>query len=96
MGAQIVRQPDGRLAVFSSVVDSWIVYDATGDELVEYFATEAAEEARRQARRAIDAVERGDARAVYFQFAHTFEEADEIAGRHGGTLADVRAGKERS
>jgi hypothetical protein len=29
VGQQIIKQPDGRLAVFSSIVDAFIVVDAT-------------------------------------------------------------------
>jgi hypothetical protein len=42
---QIVLQPDGRLAVYSTVVDDVVVYDATPDEV----ADEAADFARETA-----------------------------------------------
>ncbi|MFE7328042.1 hypothetical protein ACFU8W_24225 [Streptomyces sp. NPDC057565] len=32
---QIVRQPDGRLAVYSTVVDDLVMYDATPDEVAD-------------------------------------------------------------
>ena len=32
MGRQIVRQPNGKLAGFSSIVDNFVWYDATEDE----------------------------------------------------------------
>lgn len=54
MPQQIVQQPDGRWCVFSTVVDAIIVYDATEDELVDYFAEQAAEDARRDVRRRIE------------------------------------------
>lgn len=79
MGHQIIKQPDGRLAVFSSVVDDWIITDATQRELEDYYAEEAAEKARKVTRRICEAVLAGNARKVYYQFAISFEEADALA-----------------
>lgn len=84
MGQQIIKQPDGRLAVFSSVTDSFIVVDAAPDELVEWRAEEAAEKAREQTRRELEHVLADNPRAVYFQFAKTWEEAAEMDREHGG------------
>jgi hypothetical protein len=50
MGQQIIRQPDGKLAVFSSVVDAFVVVDATPEEIIEWRAQEAAEQARERTR----------------------------------------------
>ncbi|MGW3933867.1 hypothetical protein ACWECC_38310 [Streptomyces microflavus] len=44
---QIVLQPDGRLAVYSTIVDDLVLYDATPDEV----ADEAADYARGTASR---------------------------------------------
>jgi len=79
MGHQIIKQPDGRLAVFSSVVDDWIIHDASPQELEDYYAEKAAEKAREDTRRICGAVLAGDARSVYYQFALTFDEANEEA-----------------
>ena len=86
MGQQIIQQPDGKLAVFSTVVDAFIVVDATPEEIVEWRAEEAAERAREQARRELDKVLAGDSRAAYFQFAMTWEEAAEKDRENGGEL----------
>lgn len=87
MGQQIIRQPDGKLAVFSSIVDSWILYDANEEGLEEYFAEQAAAESRRMTRQAIADLDAGVQRRPFMM---SFEEADEIASRHGGRLAEVR------
>jgi hypothetical protein len=86
MGYQVIRQPDGLLAVFSSYVDCWAVYDATPDEVVDWFAEWAAKDARREARRVVDAVLAGEPREVYYQFAMTYEEANAMSGEHGGVV----------
>ncbi|MFI9018719.1 hypothetical protein ACIGZI_32265 [Streptomyces griseus] len=46
---QIVRQPDGRLAVHSTVVDGLVLYDATADEVADEAADHARETASPQA-----------------------------------------------
>lgn len=75
MGNQIIRQPDGHYAVFSSVTDTIIIYDATGDEIVDWFAEQAAERARRNAKRLLEHVADGEPRRAYHQFAMTWDEA---------------------
>jgi predicted GIY-YIG superfamily endonuclease len=78
MGQQIIKQPDGRLAVFSSVVDAFVVVDATPEEILDWRAEQAAEDARRATQRELDAVLADDPRRVYFQFARSWEEASEM------------------
>lgn len=78
MGQQIIRQPDGRLAVFSSVVDAFIVVDATPEEILNWRAEEAAAKERERTQRELDAVLAGDPRRVYYQFTRTWEEAAEM------------------
>ncbi|MYR46610.1 hypothetical protein [Streptomyces sp. SID5910] len=75
MGQQIIQQPDGRLAVFDSVPDAFVIVDATPEEVVEWRAEEAADAARERTRSELDRVAKGQA---YHQFTLTWEEA---AGR---------------
>lgn len=77
MGQQIIRQPDGRLAVFSSIVDGFVILDATPEELIEWRAEEAAKEARKSTRAEIDRVLSGETRP-YYQFTLTWEEAQRM------------------
>lgn len=90
MGQQIIQQPDGRLAVFSSVTDSFIVVDATPEEIIEWRVEEAAEKAREQTRRELDKVLSGNPRAAYFQFAMTWEEASAKDRENGGDLDEEK------
>lgn len=87
MGQQIIRQPDGRLAVFSTVTDGIVLYDATAQEVADYFAEEAATEARRRAKRLVEAVMAGDPRKVYGDRAVTWAEALELHREGHGELA---------
>jgi hypothetical protein len=84
MGHQIIRQPDGKLAIFSTGVDVWIVMDSTADEIADYYARKAAESARESAARTVQAVLAGRPREVYAQFAMTFEEANAESREHDG------------
>jgi len=78
MGHQIIQQPDGRLAVFSSVVDAFVVLDATPEELVDWYAEEAAKEARERTQRLVERLLRDGPQATYSMRALTWEEAAEM------------------
>jgi hypothetical protein len=84
MGHQIIKQPDGKLAVFSSGTDTWILSDATAADLEDYYAERAAEDARRSARETLEHVLAGESRRVYRQFAMTFDEANQSSRESGG------------
>lgn len=85
MSDQIIKQPDGLLAVWSTVVDDWTITDASPAELLDHYAEQAAEDARRRVQRAIDAVVGSDPKRVYHQFAMTFDEAQERRREHHGS-----------
>lgn len=95
MGHQIIRQPDGLYAVFSSFSDTWIMSGATRDDLISYYAERAAKDAREGTARLLDDVDE-DPRKAYYRFAMTFEEANAMSVEHGGEdlsgrLAQMRA-----
>ncbi len=75
MGVQIIAQPDGLFCVYSSSSNTIIVWNATEEELVEHYAREAMEKARRSVSGIIDRVKRDQARTVYHQFTLTYAEA---------------------
>ena len=79
MGRQIIRQPDGRYAVFSTGTDCWIATDMTREQYVEWRVKRAAQEARADAERLLDDVDAGLVYAGY-----TFEEANAESVEHGG------------
>lgn len=81
MGWQVIKQPDGKFGVFSSVVNDWVATDATADEVEELFAEEMGRDVARRlrdVRRKIALVDAGEARKAYYQFAMTYEEADAL------------------
>jgi len=88
VGQQIIKQPDGKLAVFSSIVDAFIVVDATPEEILDWRAEEAAAKERERTQRELDAVLADDPRRVYFQFTRTWEEASEMDRENGGEQSE--------
>jgi hypothetical protein len=85
MGRQVIKQPDGLYAIFSSITDTWIVYDATRQEIVDYYVEVAVKDAKRDALRVLDAVDENP-RKAYYQFTMTFAEANATSKAHGGEL----------
>lgn len=73
MGQQIIKQPDGLYAVFSSVVDNFTTIDATADELIELFAEQAARDCRDRVKSIIERLDAGE--RAYHQFTMTIADA---------------------
>jgi hypothetical protein len=78
MGQQIIQQPDGLFAVFSTVTDSLIITDATPEELVEWRAEQAAERARESARTELKNVMAGEPWKSYYFRVLTWDEVQEM------------------
>jgi ERCC4-related helicase len=84
MGSQIIKQPDGRFAIFSSITDTIVMYDASHSDVLEYYEQRAAQQAREQATRLVDLVDAGKASEAYYQFAMTWPEALQADRAHDG------------
>jgi hypothetical protein len=94
VGHQIIKQPDGKYAIYSTGVDAWIFYDGTAEEVVDFYVEKAEKEARRHTQEILDLLDENPKRA-YFQFTMTFEEADAAsAAGQGKTLEQLRAEEE--
>jgi hypothetical protein len=79
MGWQVIKQPDGRFGVFSSIVDDWVAADCTADEAEELFAEEMGSDMARRlrdVRRKIALVDAGEAKKAY-TFVMTYAQAEE-------------------
>lgn len=85
MGQQIIQQPDGRLAVFSSITDTFIIMDATPEEIIEWRAQEAAEQARGRTKTELDKV-LANPQTAYGRRALAWEEASRLNQEHEGDL----------
>jgi hypothetical protein len=83
---QIIRQPDGKLAVFSSITDTFIVVDATREEIIAWRVERVAEKVRQRTEEELRLVlDSGESRP-YYQFTLTWEEASRKNREHGGDL----------
>lgn len=54
MGRRIIKQPDDRFAVFSTVVDNFVYVNCTEKELIEYLARDAAKHSREDTKRRLE------------------------------------------
>ncbi len=82
MGHQIIQQPDGLYAVWSSMVQDFVLVNAMPADIVEMELKDRAEEITRRVNAVIQALDNG--RAPYFQFTQTFEQACAFARQvHG-------------
>jgi len=69
---QIVKQPDGKYAIWSSVVDDFIYVDATADEVILWFGREAKIKVMNEVKETIQILNEGG--KPYYQFTKTWEE----------------------
>lgn len=75
MGRQIIKQPDGKFAIWSSTADGIIIHGATRSQIERFFVLEAEKETIRRVTRDLDLVDAGNAQDAYFQFAKPWAEA---------------------
>lgn len=86
VGNQIIKQSDGKFAVFSSVTDTIIFWDATREEVVQFFVDRAVEDTRRSVEKVLAHVAADKPRKAYYQFAMTWDEALREDRDHGGEV----------
>jgi hypothetical protein len=79
MGRSVIKQPDGRYAVFSSGTDTWVAANLTREQYIEWRAEQAVREARADAAWLLDRMDEGEVYGWY-----TFEEANAESVEHGG------------
>ena len=73
MGRQIIQQPDGQFAVWSSIVNDFILEDATAGEIIEEWVQEKREQIEKDVTETCKALLKGE--KPYFQFTKTYAEA---------------------
>ena len=76
MGNQIIRQPDGFYAVFSSIVDGFTALNCTRQEIINSRIEEERERIRQEVNATCDKIDNGE--PAYFQFGLSWDEAVEI------------------
>ena len=88
MGQQIIKQPNGLYAVWSSIVDSFVLVDATPEELIEEWLSDERERISKFITRKIKEIENGE--PAYRQFTMTYEQALATHKRVHGTDFDPK------
>ena len=72
MGRQIIKQPDGKYSIWSSIVDNFIITDCTKEEYIEFAINEEKEKIKEQLNEIFEIIEEGG--KPYFQFTKTYED----------------------
>ena len=70
---QIIKQPNGLYALFSSNVDNFTVYDATPEEIINIWLEEKTIEVTDKVTSIVEALKRNE--KPYYQFTLSFDEA---------------------
>lgn len=82
MSRQIIKQPNGLYAQWSSVVDDFVMIDATRQDIIDDWLDDSRREITESVNKVIDALDRGD--KPYHQFTMSWDEAiKESIERHG-------------
>jgi hypothetical protein len=84
MGHQIVKQPNGKLCLFSTERDEIVLADASPDDLRRHFDDLTLRNGRRETERLLGYVLAGEPRKAYYQFTRTYEQVVETHRWHGG------------
>ena len=70
MGKQIIKQPNGKYCIFSSIVDNVTHYDMTVEEIIEDWANEAKNKIVEDVKNIIAKLENGE--QPYYQFTKSY------------------------
>lgn len=82
MANQIIRQPNGLYAVWSTCVESFTMVDCTPQEIIDDWAEREREQIAKRINEVVQSLATGG--KPYMQFTQTFDEAMEsIRERHG-------------
>ncbi len=90
MGHQFIKQPNGKFAIWSSIVTDFIAFNCTREDVIEIETEDAVKEITARVNDKLDRVERGE--QAYFQFTMSWQEAlqrrDEQHGKDGRLVDD--------
>lgn len=73
MAHQIIKQPDGKYAIWSSIVDDFVITDCTLKEYIEFLIERESKRIRNEVEEIARKLENGE--KPYYQFTKTYEEA---------------------
>lgn len=84
--AQIIKQPNGKFCIWSSVVDDLVLINATREDIIEDRIASVREQITKDVDTIINKLNNGI--NPYFQFTITFEEAIEYIKKYKGKTSD--------
>ena len=89
MGRQIIKQPNGKYCIFSTVVDNVIYYDCTPEKIIEHWTKEAALEIEGKVNNIISGLNNGE--NPYHQFTMSYDDMIQTIKQNHGVdeAADV-------
>jgi len=73
MGKQIIKQPNGKFALWSTIIDHFICYDCTEEDLVKFQLQDYEKKIREDMHSRIEILNKGE--QAYHQFTISWEEA---------------------
>ena len=86
MGHQIMKQPDGKYAVWSTIVDDFILLNASPENIIEMEIEYQRSRIESGVRDIVNKLNEG--LKPYFQFTMSFEEAMEFRNKKGDESND--------
>jgi predicted RNA-binding protein with EMAP domain len=72
MGRQIVKQPDGKYCIFSSIVDNVTYYNMTPEDIIEAWSRESKKQITKKVNKIVEQLDKGE--EPYHQFAMDYED----------------------
>ena len=95
MGQQIIQQPDGKYAIWSTVVDGFVLIDAEPNDIINHWLESERERITKIVAGIIEQLERGE--KPYYQFTMDWYEAlhthKQVHGKEFSLEAERAAGQ---
>ena len=82
MGHQIIKQPNGKFCLFSSIVDNVIAFDCTAQDIIDIQIEVESERIKAKVSGIVEALERGE--KPYHQFTMSYSEMMKFIQRTHG------------
>jgi hypothetical protein len=89
MGQQIIKQPNGKYALFSFFVDDFVLIDADPQDIIDEWVRKYKLDMEKKVAEIVAALEKGE--KPYYQFTMSFDEAVQTVKRiHGKKSESLR------
>ena len=72
MGRQIIKQPNGKYCIFSSIVGNVTHYNMTVEEIIEDWVNDAKNDITEKVKGIVSKLEKGE--KPYYQFTHSYDD----------------------